>query len=356
MLGSNRVVNKEKLLSYSAVLSILVILIHTENLGNYPVSPDRSAFEGLVFYFERLISGDIAKIGVPSFFMFSGILFYRDFNFKKYPQKMKNRFFSLMIPYLLWNLFRFALFYILGKFHIIEDVLHINRVVFTPENFLEGVFFYKYNLGYWFMYQLILYTLLCPMIYILLKNKLTAILSLCALFLLFCTDALGDVAVSVFHKKFIQIDGLFYYMLGGFVGMHYFDVVNNTEKRIKRFAAFGAMAGQGFFVLFQITHALVFHILFCTVSAISFWYLFDSIVTKPLPKKITTITFFIYSAHGTILEFFQAANQLIFPNSPLTALCEYILLPITALTILIVLSIILKRYTGRIWKLVNGSR
>ncbi len=356
MLNGERVINKEKLLGYSAVLSILVVLIHTENLGNFSVSPSQSVFAKIVYYFERLISGDIAKIGVPSFFMFSGILFYRDFNFKKYPQKMKNRFFSLMVPYLLWNFFRFALFYLLGKFHLVEDVLHINRVVFTPENFLGGVFFYKYNLGYWFMYQLILYTLLCPLIYTLLKNKPVAIVSLCAVFLLFCTDALGEISMTVFHKKFLQIDGLFYYMLGGFVGMHYFDIVNDTSKRTKRLAVLGVILGQVFFALYQITQALVFHILFCTISAISFWYLFDSIVKKPLPKKITTITFFIYSAHGTILEFFQAANQLIFPNTPLTALCEYLLLPVVTLLLLVLISVLLKRYAGGLWKLVNGSR
>ncbi len=355
-MNGERVINKEKLLSYSAFLSILVILIHTENLGNFSVSPNQSVFEKFVYYFERLISGDIAKIGVPSFFMFSGILFYRDFNFSKYPQKMKNRFFSLIIPYLLWNLFRFSLFYLLGKFHVVEDVLHINRVVFTPENFLEGVFLYKYNLGYWFMYQLILYTLLCPVIYVLLKNKPVAIVTLGAVFLLFCADAAGNLSMNVFHQKFIQIDGLFYYMLGGFVGMHYFDAVNKKEKQIKRLAVLGVVLGQAFFVLFQVTQALVFHILFCTVSAVSFWFLFDSVITKPLPKNITTITFFIYSAHGTILEFFQAANQLIFPVTPVTALFEYLLLPVITLALLVALSMLLKRYAGGIWKLMNGSR
>lgn len=355
-MNGERIVNKKKLLNYSAFLSILVVLIHAENLGIYSVSPEQSVLAKLVFYFERLISGDIAKIGVPSFFMLSGILFYRDFNLKKYPQKMKKRFFTLIIPYLLWNLFRFTIFYLLGKIHVVDEVLHINRVVFTPENFLEGVFLYKYNLGYWFMYQLILYTLLCPLIYTLLRKKSTAIASLLAVFLLFCTDALGDVSVSVFHKKFIQIDGLFYYMLGGFIGMHYFDAVNNAEKRTKHFAILGALLGQAFFVLFQITHALVFHILFCTVSAISCWYLFDSVVTKPLPKKLTTITFFIYSAHGTVLEFFQAADQLIFPNTPVTALCEYILLPTATLLILVAVAMLLKRYMRNLWKLVNGSR
>lgn len=355
-MSGERIVNREKLSSYSAVLSILVIMIHTENIGNFPVASDMSFLGRLTYFLEQFLSGDVAKIGVPSFFMFSGLLFYRDFQWNKYPQKMKSRFFSLMIPYLLWNLFRFSLLYIMGKVPFVEDVLHINRVVFTPENFLEGVFFYKYNLGYWFMYQLILYTILCPIIYLLLKNRLVALFSLGILFFLFSTDALGEISITIFHKKFLQIDGLFYYMLGGFVGMHCFDIVNLKGSAVTRLAVLGAVLGQVFFVLYQITHALAFHILFCTVSAISFWYLFDSIIKKPLSKQITAITFFIYSAHGTILEIFQAANQILFPNTSFTALAEYLLLPCITLLMLVLISLFLKRHAGWLWKIVNGSR
>ncbi len=355
-MDNRPIVNKEKLASYSALLSILVVLIHTQNTWIYNISPTGSAFDKTVYYLQQFLSGDIAKIGVPAFFMFSGLLFYRDFDFSKYPQKMKSRFFSLMIPYLAWNFFRFALFYALGKIGVIEDVLHISRVVFTPGNFLEGVFLYKYNLGYWFMYQLILYTLLCPFLYILLKKKWIGILSLIVLFILFCTDLLGDIAIHVFHKKFIQIDGLFYYMLGAYIGMHRFDLVNKNSKLTKWSALGGMLLGQIFFVLFHYTQFLVFHISFCTVSAISSWYLFDCFEKKAWPAAITSITFFIYSAHGTILEFFQAINNVIFPTNAVTALLEYLFLPVVTLTLLVLISKCMKRYTKRLWKVVNGGR
>ncbi len=350
------VVNKGKLAGYSALLSILVVMIHTQNTGIYCISPASSSFDKIVYYLQQFISGDIARIGVPAFFMFSGLLFYRDFDFSKYPQKMKSRFFSLMIPYLAWNFFRFALFYGLGKFGIVEDVLHISRVVFTPENFLEGVFLYKYNLGYWFMYQLILYTLLCPLIYILLKKKWVGILSLITLFVLFCTDLLGDISIHVFHKKFIQIDGLFYYMLGAYIGMHRFDLVNANSKLTKWLAVGGMLLGQIFFILFHHTPFLVFHISFCTISAISSWYLFDCFSKKTWPVAITSITFFIYSAHGTILEFVQAFDNVMFPANAVTALLEYLLLPVVTFFLLVLISKFMKRYTKRLWKVVNGGR
>lgn len=355
-MKSEHVVNRDKLLGYSAFLSILVVLIHTENIYAFSLSPDGSGFERAIYAFERFISGNIAKIGVPSFFMLSGILFYRDFDFTKYPQKMKSRFFSLMIPYLLWNFLRFAFFYLLGKFPAVQKVLYINPIVFTPDNLFKAVFFYKYNMGYWFMYQLIIFTLLCPIIHVLLKKKAVAIVSLCAVFVLFCSNVLAELSVTTFRGKFIQTDCLFYYMLGGFIGTHCFHAINTKNRWTKLFAIFGVLVGQACFSLFHTTQMLVFHILFCTISSVSFWYLFDIVFQKPLTKKITTITFFIYSAHGTVLELSQAVISAVFPHTPVVALCEYLLLPCMTLALLVGVSMLLKRYANGAWKLLNGGR
>lgn len=355
-MNASQVVKKEKLLSFSAVLSILVVLIHTQNTGLYAISPEGSLFDKIVFYLQQFISGDIAKIGVPAFFMFSGLLFYRDFTFSKYPQKMKNRFFSLIIPYLLWNLFRFGLFYGFGKVAPEGSFLYQMRVVFTAPNFWEGLLLYKYNLGYWFMYQLILYTLLCPLIYLLLKKKPVAILSLGAVFVLFCTDALANLTLNVFHNKFILIEGLFYYMLGAYVGLHHFDIVNVSSRLTRSMAVAGILLGQLCFVLFHRTSILFFHIAFCTISAISFWYLFDMFGKKGLPASITTITFFIYSAHGTVLELCQQVVFATIPHTTATALVEYLLLPVFTVLLLVMISRLLKRFTPGFWRLINGGR
>ena len=355
-MNTSHVVKKEKLLSFSAVLSILVVLIHTQNTALYAISPDGSLFDKIVFYLQQFLSGDIAKIGVPAFFMFSGLLFYRDFNFSKYPQKMKSRFFSLIVPYLLWNLFRFLLFYALGKAAPENSFLYNMRIVFTASNFWEGLLLYKYNLGYWFMYQLILYTLLCPLIYILLKKKPVAILSLGAVLVLFCTDALANLAINVLHNKFILIEGLFYYMLGAYVGLHHFDKVNVSNRLTRSMAIAGMLLGQFCFILFHKTSILFFHIAFCTISAISFWYLFDIFGKKGLPAAITTITFFIYSAHGTVLELCQQTIFALLPHTTATALAEYLLLPVFTLVILVAVSRLFKRFAPKFWCLINGGR
>lgn len=58
------------------------------------------------YFIINLISGTLATIGVPLFFLISGFLFFyrRDFDETVYKQKLKSRFMTLFIPYVLWNM------------------------------------------------------------------------------------------------------------------------------------------------------------------------------------------------------------------------------------------------------------
>ena len=71
----SKAIDRKKLSSYSAILAILVVLIHTENLGLYPSLSDGSGFSSFVCGLEWLISKNIASIAVTSFFMISAVLF-----------------------------------------------------------------------------------------------------------------------------------------------------------------------------------------------------------------------------------------------------------------------------------------
>lgn len=58
------------------------------------------------FFIINLISGTLASIGVPLFFIISGFLFFyhNDFNRDIYKQKLLSRSKTLLVPYILWNL------------------------------------------------------------------------------------------------------------------------------------------------------------------------------------------------------------------------------------------------------------
>ena len=92
------------------------------------------------------------------------------------------------------------------------------------------------------------------------------------------------------------------------------------------------------------------------VSSVSFWYAYDALVKRKITTKISTITFFIYSAHGTVLELLQAMFGALVPKNSAFALFEYLLLPALTLTILVLVSLFLKKYMNGIWRIINGSR
>lgn len=337
------------------ILAFLVVLIHTENIADFPSLGNGSTLSAFVIGIERLISENLASLAVPSFFMISGILFYRDFTIDKYPQKLRSRLFSLIIPFFLWNIIRFVFFYIMGKIGMTESFFKAPRIVFSAENLFEAVFFYKYNQGFWFMYQLILFTLIAPIIRALVKNKWAGAVAITALIILYATDITGPFLVITAKKKLILLDCLIYYITGAYISTHFFSIINKKTKTTKIMAVVGIATGQLLNVLFVRTNILLLYILFLLISSVSFWYLFDIFGVRPLPKALSGITFFVYAAHGTVLEFLQQSVTYI-GDTPQTALISYILLPFVTMFILTGISLLLKKYTAPLWKILCGAR
>ena len=85
----------------SFVLSILVFLIHISSFAQYAsVDGWIGTLNGkLSFFFQE----SITRFAVPMYFILSGIAFFRDYDNTKYIKKLKSRFFTLCIPYLIWN-------------------------------------------------------------------------------------------------------------------------------------------------------------------------------------------------------------------------------------------------------------
>lgn len=350
----NRIIDKDKLSGISTLLAILVVLLHTENLHAYTFSD--SAFSSFVKGFEWFFSENICKIAVPAFFMISGSLFYRDFDISLYPKKLKSRFFSLIIPFFVWNLFRFLLFYILGVTGFAKGVMGAQPLQFNLESIIASVVFYKSNLGFWFIYQLIIYTILSPVIRLMVKNKWAGLLVIFGMIFLYSTDIFGNFLMITMKKRFILLDSFIYYLIGAYIGTHGFSLLNKKSNTIKYLSFFGIILGQVLHYIYLHTCFLWIYVLWLAISAISIWYAYDYIKPKIKSPSLTSVTFFIYAGHGTILEFLHLLGAYTLPDSAMVALITYILFPAITLGILVLLSKFYKRFTPRLWKVINGGR
>lgn len=96
----------------------------------------------------------------------SGFLFFRNFDNHKWNTKISKRLKTLVIPYFLWNCITCILWYIvytvLGKDYLTNENIPLNTV-----DAIINIF--KYS-PLWYLYDLFLYGLLSPIIYITAKK------------------------------------------------------------------------------------------------------------------------------------------------------------------------------------------
>lgn len=121
----------------------------------------------------------IGRIGVPLFYIISGYLFFQkyDNSLKCYKNKLKKRVFSLLIPYLLWNIIAYLVY---------AFITHTMQ----PEDFVQSFWVVNSKPGHspadgplWFVRTLMMLSIISPVMYCLNKNKYTAFISLILLLL-----------------------------------------------------------------------------------------------------------------------------------------------------------------------------
>ena len=93
-------------------LIVMVVFIHNPGIGDIPKSISLITDEGLstsdfLNLTRMAFTKVIPTIAVPSFFLISGYLFFKQkeiLNMHAYKEKITKRFHTLLIPYILWNI------------------------------------------------------------------------------------------------------------------------------------------------------------------------------------------------------------------------------------------------------------
>ena len=146
------------------------------------------------------VSSQLMSVCVPSFYILSGYLFfYRCGRLTPdvYVRKLKRRVRTLLVPYLIWNLFCCALFLIKAGFLGFPGQGIIKGGDIDFGHLLEGFLFrpqadyYPYAFAFWFIRNLILYVVMAPLVGIAVSRRWLAVAVVAALALCQCSLASG---------------------------------------------------------------------------------------------------------------------------------------------------------------------
>lgn len=306
MTNLNYFWQKKTLLSFIAV--IFVVIIHNSATGQYDLAPD--FFTNLTSSFRNLFAYSFGSIAVPLFFFLSGLTMFRNFKLKTYPKKLRSRVKTLFIPYLIWN-FIGLLFIIILTYTPLSNFL-AGRETFTPsaQNILEGIFLYKYNFQFWFLYDLIIYSLLAPLIYFLIYNKYLGGLSLIIIFFL-----------PALSGSFLNLNLYFtvFYFLGCFFGHHFLPLF--TKPHSKKLSSLSGLIFALSIVLKMLSIYNIFPFpiipsqLLLIVTLFSFWFFSDLFIKKIPQKKYFAEFFPIYALHTYFLSIIVKLIYLLGPKT-----------------------------------------
>ena len=304
----------DRITAYGFVLTVFVIWLHAG---------------------ESLISIIPGQIAVPGFFMMSGYLFFRGFNGESsynnvFKRKLLSRVKSLLVPYLLWNFIYFLVYFAFGKAELTD----------LP----EAVFLYGCNPVFWYLYQLLLITVLTPLIFVCMRKRAGAFCWLTAVFI-------AAVFYSVLPFHYCNEDALFYYSLGGFCSLSNTDISRVPIKRAGIWA-----------LVFALTWALqyVLPVSLMNLSAIGWrasgaallWIILNFIcdhMKEARPPGFMRISFFVYAAHYLIIRAVWALGLR-------DSVIVYLLMPVICIGASYGIFLLMEKLSPKVLSVLTGGR
>lgn len=348
--------NKITLIQF--ILSIVIVLRHSNPGTSWDMS-------GGGLEFAQVIT-DLTHLAVPAFFTISGFLFYRNISPQLsmaqmrpvYISKMKRRFSSLVIPYIFWNFVTWLFFTVCTHITLISTRMNMEPTDLSPVGIIKAILLSEYT-PLWFVGNLIVYSILAPLIFDLLKNKYVGSVAIIGL----------ATVVLVLKIDTLLIQWLPIYLIGCMLGLHCDRFVVNylsedTKENRKRNLPITAVALLLFIaslIAFSVTQSFRALFVFRVVSSVAVVVILSTMldycdVTSHELPWFAKVSFFICCVHFVQLSCFDKVALIILGKSTASYLVTYFGGWIIVLLLCILEAYILKKLVPHFYKTVCGGR
>ncbi len=341
---------RNKITWFSFLFSLLVVWIHACNAELFLGSGEAAV---RVNDIERFLADGIGQIAVPGFFMISGYLFFRDFDWSRLEGKWMRRIKSTLVPYILWNFLYYAGYVVASRIPGLSEVVGKGTVRLDIEELVGAVLHFKYNPVFWYLFQLILLIILAPVIYLFIK-------SIWGRVLLF--TVLGLMLIFNIYLPFLNTDALFYYSLAGTLALNSKtrSVCESQEGTRRRAAVciLVILAAAAFYILGSAVYWPVCFVICRTLVAGGLWFLVPAAIL-PEAGKVVSHHFFLYATHFAFVRLINKGAALLLPEAFHAAaipLILFIVMPLLALAFSTLIYNVLNRLSPRLCLLLNGGR
>lgn len=340
----------------SFFLSFLVVLVHVHSFDSYSYT---GALGSVLKSISRFLTNGLTFGAIRLFFLISGVLFYRNYTYSRTGEKLKSRFRSLVLPYLLWCTLYTALFMVAGKTPI-RNTMAIDMTL-SVKNIVCGILLNQYYKSFWFILDLIVFTLFCPVIYTLLKNKIVGLITIAAVTVLYAfgitipeTIQIGGVEYVAFWRA----DSIVLYLIGAFIGIHCFDWFAARKSRLTAVLALVVYVLCSFLrSMTKIQEIPALWILMMICCSFAIWNMFDlcEFGKKNLPGFIS-YSFMMFALNFYLGVYISKVLYLILPKAQIFSLVNLVITLVLELGFILGLSHILRKKAPKLYGLLTGGR
>ena len=333
-------------------MAVLVAMCHCGFLGG-------GATAAQIFFSETL-----PHVAVPLFLLFSGFLFFKEGRFDKtlYLRKLKSRFRSLFIPYIIWSTICFII--AVAQEKVTPTFLHYIQGLWDTALWEDGAAFsrklpgYPVNMPLWFIRDLMILTVISPLIWLLLeKTRGWSILLMVAWWF-------------PAHDKFFGFgaDSLFFFSLGALLSMKKVNFVQVARKyAIPLYITAVVMLVVDFLVMYRNYmeyHELrfnwpVFNVYVLCIIGATLALAGRLAETKILDRliRLSSASFFLYAAHILWLEPLRDyLLGVLAPTSDATVIIFYFAFIAFHCTVVTALYFLLRRFLPKSTAVLTGGR
>lgn len=321
-------------------LIVAVVFIHTglREEGEFPIYD--------MLY--HAISDELSGIVVPLFFFISGFLFFfhSDFSKQTYIHKLRKRIYTLLIPYLFWNLIPF----IINLSNLLSSESLMSDIWIELRHNFWGCYG---NYPLWFLRNLIIVTLFTPILYCFIKHsKASGIVFLGAIWIF---SEYFDTTIFGLSKT------LFFFSFGAWFS------INQRDFTAMFFPIRWASAFT--YVVLAASSTWLWH---CKITDCSYIHNISFIVglvaiigwvTYAIEKGIfhTNIflagsSFLIYAYHGIFIGYIMKCWMAVLPINEYTIVTGYFFIPLLTTAIGISIYAFLRKYFSAFTAFITGGR
>ena len=333
-------------------LIVLVVFAHSLGFGNVEITPDFTGWN-VYHFFSEMVSHNFARLAVCWFYAISGYFFFRylkdeEFSFKWVAGKWKKRIWTLLIPYVIWNLLSVALGYAKGlAFAGIGIGSHNDLPTFAP---LEWLWSGPADFPLYFMRDLMIMSIVAPLWYLIVKRLKWPSLVLLVL-----------VYISPLKPGIPGMRAIFFFGIGCWLGIWKYNMLE-IAQRVKWPAA--VLAAVTLLVA-SYFNASPYHEwmlrAFYPFGMLTFMNicnrLIDNEKTCDRLCRLSAAVFIIYASHEIlILGWTKGIFMRVFGEGLAGAWISYLGVPVVVLCVCLLLYWILNRIMPKTLSFICGSR